>query len=193
MMLLSHRETETYYLIPPDVHLPLGELKLQTMNGEEYYVDAQAADPYRLTQEEAREWLKAQGREAIASATIGIQSFFTSLARGDHNTKPQTPDGDTSNVNFDLFADLMGETPDDLLNDLEARRRGWSTVLNGMAEVLSDALSDDPERMENARAVMHVVDEIMQAHGVETQDALKDLPDYHREQHDNDAMDDDTP
>ncbi len=72
----SNTERDRHFLIPDADELPAGDYELRTVVGRQRHTTEEAAAPYEVSQEEAREWLKSQLGGVLDEAKTKITGFI---------------------------------------------------------------------------------------------------------------------
>ncbi|ARA94256.1 hypothetical protein AWN76_014580 [Rhodothermaceae bacterium RA] len=89
--LWSHRPQDRHFLIPDDAELPAGDFELRTVVGRQRFVDEAAVQPYEVTREEAKAWLKEQMAEVVDEAKDALLGFLRQARRPPAGTAPPAP------------------------------------------------------------------------------------------------------
>lgn len=71
-----------YFLIPDGEQLPPGEFILSTLTGRVLRVDPASLAAFELSEEEAKEWVKAEFGELLDGVRAGIDRFVERLRQG---------------------------------------------------------------------------------------------------------------
>ena len=137
--------SKQFYLLPDDADLPSGPLVLRSLTGDRLEVDAEAAEAYAISEDEAKERVKQQLAEVAQRAT-GILASLGTLLRGAAEGLPTGPKPQEASV-----AEALGVTPEQLRDDPKAVLAGLKRVGAGLVESLKDALASDPASEEVTR------------------------------------------
>jgi hypothetical protein len=68
-----------YFLIPDDAQLPPGEFDLHTLTGRKLKVDPASLAPFELSEEQAKEWLRAEFGKMLDDARAAVDRFIQGL------------------------------------------------------------------------------------------------------------------
>ena len=147
--LLSDQTRTRHFLIPDNENLPSGDFILRTLTGRQQNVDPEALEPYEISQEQAKAWLKDQFGQVLQSAKGAVMD---ALGRGlakmqefeppqgepspSAKVKPTTPDPSSG---LSLLSALSGEPVERLRTDTEALGRGIQKIVAELSGIFEDA------------------------------------------------------
>lgn len=171
--LYSDIERKWYFLVPDEVTLMPGDFDIYTLTGTKQSVNPKALEQFEVSREVAEEWVKDRVRGVINQAADGLKGFLNTWYWKGH---PDAPKEQKPKFTFDVIADLMGERPDDLKLDPEARKRGWEMLFSHAAMVFGAAVSGDPEELTLAKIRMREIVEVLNEHGIPVSTTVKELP-----------------
>lgn len=186
--LWSNSERNRHFIVPGDAGLDDGQFEIRTVFGESKLVDESAIEPFEVSREDAKSWIKAELNgvldEAKASIVEGIvgaaQSHkvragkHSSAAQDDVNTQKSTP-------GLDLFAELAGSSQQKMRQDPADLIGSVTTALEDFGEILRKSQTGSDVDLAEAKARMKRMRETFNRHGIDVSDRADSLPDKLRE------------
>lgn len=168
-----------FYLIPNDAALPEGDLVLRSLTGTKLEVAAAAADPFLITEEQAKELT----REVIAKATKTASSFLAGLGgmlqeasrRVDAGIRPEPGPREPA------VAEALGVTEEQLRDDPDAVMEGLKRVGQGLQQTLEDAVETGKAADQATRERIRKVADMLGANVDEAEDSVEELLEKMRE------------
>jgi hypothetical protein len=154
-------EAHRFYLVPDDVALGTGPLRLRAGVRHES-ADPAAVAPYEVSREEARAFLDGSlgafvaGTRDSVIAKLGLTPF----------PKLHEPDaGEGPGPGMRLFADLAGEPPERIAGDPQAALDAFARMMRAAGEKLSAALRT-PEGKQELREGLAGLGDTLRRHGI---------------------------
>lgn len=77
--LWSNHDRTRFFLIPDDPEIPPGDFVLRTLTGRELRVAPSALAEFEVSEQEAKEWLKAEFGKMLDGARSAIDGFVKKL------------------------------------------------------------------------------------------------------------------
>ena len=135
----TDRDSEYYYIIPEDVDVIEGSFLLKTVTGKERFVDEDSVLPFKVTEEEAKEWLKEQVNQVLDEAK---QAFIGAFSIN-KSKKAEATNGQSKNK-----AKRQGSA-EEAFNDV-------GDSFRSLVDVLGQAVKNSADLKKNKReATMH--------------------------------------
>lgn len=173
--LYTDETQQFFFIVPDDAPLPPGDFAIYAPLGEVTHVHPKFMQFYEVSRADAQAWMRERLKAGAQEFTEGLRDFLTTLVKS--RQKPDDPDPTTSRANIDFAADLLGESVEDLQTDDRAARRGWQRLLDEAQQVYEGAKSDSEDDLEQARAIMSGIGDILRKHGIPVSEKWDQLPD----------------
>jgi hypothetical protein len=173
--LYTDETQQFFFIVPDDAALPPGKFAIYAPLGEVTHVHPKFMQFYEVTREDAHDWMRNRLKAGAESVSEGLRAFLTTLVES--RQKPDDPDPTTSQANSAFAADLLGESVEDLQTDDRAARRGWQRLFDEAQQVYEGATSDSEDDLEQARAIMSGLGDILRKHGIPVSEKWDQLPD----------------
>lgn len=180
-----------HFLIPDGDELSAGDFELRTVTGRQKRVGAETVARYEITHEDAKAWLKDQFGQVVESAKESIlDSIRSKMAQepdldawfGQRTHKSTSkPETTTDLPALSLFAELSGESAEQLQSNPRSLARAIQTLMSQLGTMFSDATAVDETRVDAARERFKNLRHILQQHGLNVNDAMTKFPDKLRE------------
>ena len=188
-----------HFLIPDSDELPSGDFELRTVTGRQKHVDADIIAAYEITHDEAKAWLKGQFGQVVETAKESILDSIRSKMAQEPDldawfgkrsetftSKPESisaskPEAKTDSPALSLFAELSGESFEQLQTDPQSVGRAIQTLFAQLGTMFTDATARDEARIAAARERTKNLRSIMQQHGLNVGEAMENFPDKLRE------------
>ncbi|MCP4535605.1 MAG: hypothetical protein GY832_00490 [Chloroflexi bacterium] len=168
-----------YYLIPPDQLLPDGDFTIRTSTGQEQAVDATAAAIFEITKEQAEQHIQSQMDQALEGVK-DVLGDFMGMMQQEAKQRAATQAEPPLRVTPGLVTDLIGFTADELRAKPEILEERVNDFFGGIKTFLQSVTSENPAELEPARDQMRSLRATFEKHGVETNEAMEQLPDKMR-------------
>ncbi|MEQ8539980.1 MAG: methylated-DNA--[protein]-cysteine S-methyltransferase [Coleofasciculus sp. D1-CHI-01] len=169
-----------YFLIPNQQQLPIGNFTIRNLRNESKEVELQAINNWEISTEQAQPYIEAELNRAWQETKNAFSTFsnFATAAKG------QTPSvNDFSQTPANPIASLLGISPQELSDNPNAIQERWQNVVTGFQDVVQAATSEDDTELETARSHLESLREYLQGQGVETDEAITELPNKLREKY----------
>jgi len=79
LTLWTDPERTRFFLLPDDCELPPGKFVLRTLTGRKLEVDAASLAAFELSEEQAKEWLRAEFGKMLDDARAAVDRFIQGL------------------------------------------------------------------------------------------------------------------
>lgn len=188
MTLWSTSERSRFFLIPDERDLPSGNFELRTVTGRHQQVDESVLAEFEVSREEAKVWLKEQFGQMLSASKSGIMDSLKNW-RSSQAKSPPNPDqtgaaSEAQNTaSQSKTATALSELDAFLSQSAEQVRQGSATSLEhlrAIATALScmfeGAISSDPEGLEQAKVQSQILQDNLNALGIQTGTQLETLP-----------------
>jgi len=156
--------------------LPEGDFIMQTLTGnEQQAVELSAVAEFEITEMEAKQYVSAETNQALENAKSAFADFVEAVAQEAKQqaaTQAELP----LRVTPGLVTDLIGFTADELREKPEILEERVNDFFGGVKTFLQGVTSENPAELEPARDQIRSLRATFEKHGVETNEAMEQLP-----------------
>jgi len=187
MGLWSDLSRSRHFLIPDDEKLPSGDFILRTLTGRQQQVDPKALEPFEISQEQAKAWLKGQLGQVLQSAKGAVMDALSrGLAKMQEFEPPQSepspsakkkPAAPESFKGLALLSALSGEPVERLRTDTEALSHSIQKIVAELSGIFEDATASADGSLKNARQRVRTLRTILKEHGLPISARVDLIPD----------------
>jgi O-6-methylguanine DNA methyltransferase len=173
----THRR---YFLIPNQQQLPTGNFTIRNLRNESQEVELKAITNWEINTAQAQLYIEVELTKAWQQTKKAFSTFtnFATAAKG------QTPSvNDSSQTPANPIASLLGISPQELSDNPNAIQERWQNVFAGFQDIVQAATSEDDTELETARSHLESLRKYLQGQGVETDEAITELPNKLREKY----------
>ena len=177
-----------HFIILDEEKLPSGEFEIRTVFGESKLVDETAIEPFEVSREDAKAWIKAELNGVMDEAKASIVEGIVDAAEnhnartGTHSSAAQDDvDTEKSTPGLDLFAELAGSSQQKMRQDPAELIGSVTAALEDFGEILRKSQTGSDVDLAEAKARMKRMRETFNRHGIDVSDRADSLPDKLRE------------
>lgn len=160
----SDEAREWFFLVPEGMDLPPGDFTIYTIVGRAQQVDPDALDPFVVSRETAEAYLSERMKEELGGLARSLLGWLNRLARRSPSPEAAQAKAEKTQRTYALMADLMGESPEALRTDPQARKRGFQRLAQGMDSFLANVKAGDEDA---ARQQVHRTVDTLRDHGLD--------------------------
>jgi len=173
--LWTNRKHSRYFLIPDDQEFPDGDFLILNNNGTEISVDLSSINSFEISEEEARLFWQQEMEKILKQTKFTLSNLIKIAAKEISKTSPKVEQQNyPSGAKF--VADLLGVTPQEVLNDPEtAKMQFRKVILEGITDVIEGVTSEDSQQQDIARDQMRQWEIILQSQGFEIGEVTEKL------------------
>lgn len=164
-----------FFLIPKSADVPAGDYTIISLIGREMKVDLETLELCAVPRELAEAYLRGQMRQGLERATESVMSFLRTVRDSRPRAKRSNPQETRWNV--DLLADLFDQPPEAVRRDPEATRQGLQELFAAGVSFFERVKSGDEEELAIAREQVTNLADLLRRHGVQVDEAIRELPD----------------
>lgn len=176
-----------HFLIPDNESLPPGDFVLRTLTGRQHEVDPKFLEPFEVSQEQAKAWLKGQLGQVLQSAKGAVMDALgRGLAKMQEFELPQSEPSPSAKVKptppdpspgLSLLSALSGEPVERLRTDTEALGRSIQKIVAELSGIFEDATASADDSLKNARRRVRTMRTILKEHGLAVSARADFIPD----------------
>ena len=180
-----------HFLIPDNENLPSGDFILRTLTGRQQQVDPKALEPFEISQEQAKAWLKDQFGQVLQSAKgVVMDALGRGLAKMQEFEPPQGQKSPSANERpkepepspgLALLAALSGEPVERLRTDTESIERGIQKIVAELSGIFEDSVAPDNDSLDKAHQRIRTLRTVLKEHGLPVSARADFIPDRLRE------------
>ena len=164
-----------FFLIPEQADLPNGDFTIISLIGREMQIDPTALKPFAVPRELAEAYLSGQMRQGFDRITESVMSFLRTVR--DNRPREEGPNPQDTRWNVDFLADLFDQPPEAVRRDPEATKQGLQNLFAAGASFFERVKSDDEKQLAAARQQVTSLANLLRRHGVQVDEAIRNLPD----------------
>lgn len=185
--LWSDEARTRHFVLPADTNLPTGSFVLRTVTGKQRQVDPDAVAPFEVSQQEAKDWVKAEFGLVLGQAKTALADALRPLQEPRHRPPrrrrpaPSGEEGGQSGSVLALFAALTGEPVERLRSDPEAVTRGLRRLTDEFGAIVGDATALEETRLDTAKDRVRGLRAALNRHGIPVSAKVEALPDLLRQ------------